>query len=498
VTDAAIWAHSGQRKRVPDKSDGPWIGWRETDRAERAIRFIETYCRPAKGYTAGQLLRLAPFQTDWLRDVLRPGVSSAIMGIPRGNGKSSLLAALATWALFDPDESGAPQVPIVATAVFQAVRSVYGVAVAMIEAEPALAERSIRYTALTAQKTTCPMTGGEMFPTSNAIDHLQGLDPSLAVCDEIGFMSMDSWNSLLLAGVKRPRSLVVGIGTPGLDKDNALWHLRSLHHAGTPLPGFVFTEHAATPECRIDDEDEWHLANPALEGGFLNIESMRTNLGLAPEGRFRIFHLGQWVDGVESWLGDDGRKLWDALAAPAPQRPLEGPLPRIWVGLDVGVKRDSTALVVVQRLPRGLYATARFWMPKDGQAVEVTHVMQALRDLDRDYDIAEVAYDPRLFEVPAMMLADEGLPMVEFNQSSERMTPAFGQLFEMIKRGELAHDGDKMFATQVLNAVPRYNDRGFTLGKAKARGKIDACYALAMAVDRALHARPPRPKLAVL
>lgn len=486
-----------RRKRVADPSDGPWLAWSETDRAERAIRFMETYCRCPKGYTAGQLLTLAPFQLEWLRDVLAPGVSSAVMQVPRGNGKSSLLAALATWAVFDPDESGAPQVPVVATAVFQAIRSVYGVSTAMIAAEPALADRATVFTALTSQKVVVPMTGGELFPTANAVDNLQGLDPSLAVCDEIGFMGLDSWNSLLLAGVKRPRSLVVGIGTPGLDRDNALWHLRTLVHAGTSLPGFVFTEYAASTDCDVADEDEWRMANPAIEAGYLNIDSMRTNLSLAPEGRFRIFHLGQWVDGVESWLGDDGRRLWDSLAAP--ERHLDAPeRPRIWVGLDVGVKRDSTALVVVQRFGADLHAQARFWIPKDGQAVDVSHVMQALRDLDRDYDVAEIAYDPRLFEIPAMMLADEGLPMVEFNQSMERMTPAFGQLFEMIKRGELSHDGGAMFATQILNAVPRYNERGFTLGKARARGKIDACYALATAVDRALHAKAPRPPLAVL
>lgn len=88
--------------------------------------------------------------------------------------------------------------------------------------------------------------------------------------------------------------------------------------------------------------------------------------------------------------------------------------------------------------------------------------------------------------------------MVEFSQSIERTTPAFGQLYEMIKRQELTHDGDKAFAAQILNAIPRYNERGFTLAKAKSRGKIDACYALMMAVDRALHAKAPRPPLAVL
>jgi phage terminase large subunit-like protein len=84
------------------------------------------------------------------------------------------------------------------------------------------------------------------------------------------------------------------------------------------------------------------------------------------------------------------------------------------------------------------------------------------------------------------MLGDEGLPMTEIPQSLERMTPAVGSTFELIKRGDLSHDGDEAFAMHVLNAVPRFNERGFTLAKGKSRGRIDAAVALCLAADRAL------------
>lgn len=482
-----------RRKRASDESPGPWVDWSETDRATRAIKFIETYCRPPKGYNAGQPMRLAPFQREWLAKVLSPGVNSAAMSCPRGQGKSTFLAAFGVWATFDPVASGgAPQVPVVATAVHQAIRSVYGVAAAMIRAEPELADRSIPFTGIGNTKIQVPSTDGELFPVSNQVDGLQGLDPSVAIVDEVGFMPLDSWNSLLLAGIKRPESLVVGIGTPGLDQDNALWHLRTLVNEGNAPPGFLFTEYAATPDCLVDDETEWRRANPAIEAGFMNVDAMRTNLSLTPEGRFRVFHLGQWIDGVDAWVE---RKDWDALRDP--YKLFSGA--RTWVGLDVGVKRDSTALVAVQKRSDGrIHATCKLWLPTKDEAVPLTEVMQAVRKVCQDFDVEAVAYDPRLFEVPAQMLADERYPMVEMPQSLERMTPAFGQLFEMIKRGELSHDGEVAFTTQILNAIPRYNERGFTLQKAKSRGRIDACYALAMAVDRALHGVKPKSPLVVL
>jgi len=126
------------------------------------------------------------------------------------------------------------------------------------------------------------------------------------------------------------------------------------------------------------------------------------------------------------------------------------------------------------------------WVPTKDEPVDVTDVMEHLRELSRAYAVEEISYDPRFFDVPAKMLEDEGLTMVEIPQSVDRMTVVCGTLLEHIKRGELAHDGDEALATHVLNAVPRYNERGFTLQKSKSRGRIDGCIALALAVDRAV------------
>lgn len=452
---------------------------------------METYCVLPKGYGAGYPMKLAPFQKEWLRNVLRDGTTSALMAVPRGNGKSTLLAGLALWALFDPDDSGAPQIPVVATTVNQAVRSVYGVALDMALKSPDVETRMLYHTGIGTQKIFAN-TGGEMFPISNDPDGLQGLDPSLAVCDEIGFMPIESWDSLLLASGKRPRSLVVGIGTPGFDKGNALWHLRERVRDGVELPGFTYTEFAAPVDCEVADEEVWKEANPALIDGYMNIEALRTAVALSPEAHFRIFRLGQWVDGVESWLGTDGRAVWNALVDP--WQPVEGA--PAWLGIDVGLKRDSTAVALVQRRGDRLHVWWRLWVPTKDEPVDVTEVMHHVRTLDRTYKLQGVSYDPRFFDVPAKMLDDEGIPMIEVPQSLERMTPAIGSTFEAIKRGELSHNGEPVVTEQVLNAVPRFNDRGFTLTKGKSRGRIDAAVAMCLAVDLALR-QPGPPQLRI-
>ena len=470
-------------KRLQDDTAGPWVSWRRSSRHGRAIRFIETFCTLPKGFGAGKRMRLAAFQKAWLEAVLSPGVDSAVMELPRGNGKSTFEAAVATWALFDEDaDSGAPQVPVVATTISQAVRSVFGVARSMIAAHPDLEGRSIPYSGIGNTRVWVPFNGGEMFPVSCDPDGLQGLDPSLAICDELGFMPIESWDSLLLASGKRPRSLVVGIGTPGFDRENALWHLRDRVASGGCPPGFRFTEYAADDGCDVRDEAQWAKANPALAEGFMAVSALRTAVAMSPESHFRIFRLGQWVDGVECWLGDDGRTVWDALADPF-EFELGAP---VWVGVDVALKHDSTAVVAVQRRPDGrLHAKAKVWQPRPDGRLDVTDAMAYIRELDRAYALREVAFDPRFFDLPAQMLLDEGLPMVEVPQSVERMTMAVGNTFEAIKRAEISHDGDVVFAHQVLAAVARFNERGFTLAKSKSRDRIDAAISLCLAVDRA-------------
>ena len=480
-------------KRVADLSPGPWKtdpAWGRLSRAGRAIRFIETYCRTAKGTGHGEPLRLAPFQKAFLRAALAPGKELGVLSTPRGNGKSSLGGALAVWALFDDDATGSPQVPIVATTIGQGIRSCYGVAVAMIKAEPELLRRSLIFTGVTTPRVTVPFNGGELFPVSNDPDGLQGLDPSLAIVDEIGFQPIQSWDSLRMASGKREFSTIIGVGTPGFDRDNALAHVRKAVLEGADLPGLHFREFAAPDGCAVDDHKAWRTANPAIRAGFLRETALETDVGITPEGHFRLFRLGQHFEGADSWLGASGGAVWDALEAPfdfAAGDPT-------WVGLDVAIYRDSTACVAIQRDADSLlHASARFWVPSPDEPVDVTDVMEHIRELARAYDVRAVSFDPRFFDVPAKMLADEGLPLVEVPQSVERMTAVLGSLLELVKRGEIRHDGDELLRRHVLNAVPRFNERGFTLQKSKSRGRIDGVIALGLAVDRALHPSPAMP-----
>jgi phage terminase large subunit-like protein len=417
----------------------PWASWVQTDRAERAIRFISSYCRLPKGHGAGQLMRLASFQVEFIRAIYSPGARVAVESIPRGNGKSSLGAALCLHATFDADPSGgAPQVPCIATRLLQVERSVFGVAVAMLHAEAELDNRANVFSGIGTRRIEVPANGGTMFPLSKDLAGLQGLDPSFALIDEVGFLPPESFDALVLASGKRPRSVVVGIGTPGIDVENALHAIRATVAVERP-PGFVYREIAAPEGCALEDEDAWRAANPAIEAGFASIDALRTAVRATPEEDFRRYRLGQWVAGGNCWLGADAAVLWRSLTEDYEMA--DGTL--TWCGVDVGLKRDSTAVCWVQHRDDGrLHASARVWDPRRDGALETSDVMAFLRELALTYDLRQVSFDPRLFELAGAQLLDEGLPMVEVPQSVERMTPIVGAAFEAIRRQELTHTPD--------------------------------------------------------
>lgn len=487
-------------KVIQDFTPGPWAQWKHLPRYERAIRFIETQCRAPKGYNTGELIKLADFQKEWLRATLVDGISASVESIPRGNGKSTFKSALGLWNVFDYDDTGDPQVPVIATTVKQAMKTIYDPAIRMIELNPELQKRCKVLTSITDPKIVTHING-RMFPISDDPDGLQGLDPSLGMVDEIGFLSIESWASLLLATGKRPNSLVIAIGTPGFDTSSALADVRTRHMEGKLPAEIRFQEYAADEGCRVDDEEQWRKSNPAYVAGFKGRQAFEVALSL-PEPLFRIFQLGQWVAGVECWLGVDGKAIWENLTDPY-EYALGGP---VWAGVDMSRSRDCSAVVTLQERPDGrMHAKARIWYPdKRTGVVNGTEVMNYIRELDRLYKVQGVAYDPRFFDERAGMLEAEKIRMIEFPQSIQRMTPACGDTYEMLKSDVrlLSHDGDPEFQRHILNAVAQYNsERGFTLKKKtpESPDKIDACVALCMAIKTSQEPAPkPKSRLVVL
>ena len=473
-------------KRAEDSTAGPWTKWKGT-RAGRFIRFAQTYLRLPRGERSGQLVKLWPEQKAFAEEWIEGDYSAGVRGMGRGGSKSTDLAMMAAWDLFEGDSQGAPLIPIVAASLNQARTAVYAQVVAMIQAEPELARRSLVFSGVGTETILVPRTGGKIIPRSSDPDTLQGLDiwPGGYV-DEIGHIGQATWDAVLL-GRKRRGSRVLGAGTWGPDTTSPLYQLRKMVRDGNAPPDFLWRVHSGTPGAGILDEANWHRANPNLKHGMPDIAFLRNAAVMTPEAAFRTYHLNEPdVTGHDSWLGPDARSVWTALEDP--YELMAGA--STYVGVDVSMTRDCTAVVALQERGDGrLHVHAKIWNPLLGREVDLVEVSRYILDLSFKYDVREVSYDPRFFEGEAARLEGQRVPVLKVPQTIEHMVPAISALRARIFQAGLSHDADEQFAAHVVNAVARPTEHSYTLSKSKSapRGHIDACIALALAVDRFDH-----------
>lgn len=210
--------------------------------------------------------------------------------------------------------------------------------------------------------------------------------------------------------------------------------------------------------------------------------------GTTPEDACRFYlNIPAPEDGEESWLPSGA---WESCRMSG-ARIVEGS--PVWLGVDMSLKHDTTAVAAVQIQGDRVVADARVWEPA-GDVIDIASVEAHIIDMHTRHDVVEVVYDPAYFERSAQSLLDQGVPMVEYSQGHALMVPACGHAYELINSGRLAHDADPVFSSQVLGASPRSTDFGWRLSKGRSRNKIDAAIALVMAADRATRAERKAPE----
>ena len=461
----------------------------------------------------GDSWTLEPFQEAFAEDLFA-GFAEAWLVVPEGNAKTTTLAGM---ALYHAEHRPFAAVPVAAASREQAeilyrqaegfvLRSegLYAPVHSAIQAAKGKVKTQVpRFMCLEGYRRINHHAGGriQVFAADDRTG--DGIIPTLGIIDEPHRLRdlalYRTWAGKI---AKRGGQLatISTSGEPGSDFEETRAKIRDAATDVTRDGAFtryattriVLHEWAVPTGADVTDMKVVKSANP-LRGITVEMLGEKFASPTMTRHHWLRFACNRPTRDNDSWLGPNGQVMWDELADPYEFVPGEP----TFVGVDVGIKRDSTAVVAVQRDDDGkLHALARFWIPTADEPVDVTDVMEYMRELDRTYGVQAVSFDPRFFDVPAKMLSDEGLPMEEVPQSVERMTLVIGSLLEVIKRAELHHNADDTLSMHVLNAVPRYNDRGFTLQKSKSRGRIDGCIALALAVDQAMRPEEALPVFA--
>jgi phage terminase large subunit-like protein len=85
----------------------------------------------------------------------------------------------------------------------------------------------------------------------------------------------------------------------------------------------------------------------------------------------------------------------------------------------------------------------------------ILDVEQAIRDACRRWQVRAIVCDPFRWQRSMQVLLDDGLPVEEFAQTAQRMTPATNALYEAVVNRTVTHSGDPRLNRHVGNATVR-------------------------------------------
>jgi phage terminase large subunit-like protein len=228
-------------------------------------------------------------------------------------------------------------------------------------------------------------------------------------------------------------------------------------------------------------------SNPLAYAGISSVSRLVAQFKSMPLFRAKRYFWNLWVATDYSWLPAGA---WDACKGEVQFDP-SWPT---WVGADMALKRDSAAVVVVQKRPDGKYqASSRIWFP-DGGLIDQEETDGYIRFLCKTYAVEWVAVDEAWWPTLPTLEA-EGLPIFRMPQQGKNMILAYSRTYRMIVDGLLVHDGAPDFADQITSASPHSSDRGWTIKKGKQGRKIDSTPALAGAIFATGQAPPEKEKV---
>lgn len=468
--------------------------------------WIEENCVHTKGRWIGQ-----PFQLlDWQREVLNnlfemeQDISArwvrryreALIGVPKKNGKTELVAALALWCICE-DPEPAPEVYCCANSDRQA-DLVFGAAKTMCVMSPTLKKRCEVF------KDTIFVNdrpGAKLVRVSAAIGTNDGLNVYWGIFDELHEFTDTKGRGLFdvitNGQAAREQPFTISITTAGYDLDTLCGEKyefgKKVQSGQITDARFYFRWWEAPRELdgeHLDwrDERAWQIANPSY-GQTVAAQFYRDKIRNGTRAaNFQRYFLNWWTDAEDPWLPDGA---WSACQiepfAFDPKQPA-------WVGVDVAAFQDSTSVTIVQWQGDVLRSKARIWerpllpttgKPDESWVLPIAEVENYLRELHAALNLQAIGFDKRFMIGSAPQLEAEGLPMVLMPQSNDRMVPAFQRFRELIEQGLFAHDGDPTFAQHIANGTRLEisgGEGGWRVTKKRNKKKIDACYSTAIAI----------------
>jgi len=390
----------------------------------------------------------------------------ALIGETKKSGKSTLAAMIASWFLFQGESYS--EIYLAARDKDQASWVVFSKLTKAIRMNPQMLARC----KVTSDSVELPHKGSILrcLPTEISA---AGLNPNLVIFDELWSYDLESMTKFfeeLTTVPTRKHPLILIVTYAGYDEDSLLYELYKKGLEGKDPTFFFFWDH----KNRMPWQTKKYLQQQR--------DRLRANTYLR-------LHECRWTSSEESFID---MKDWDVCADPGHKPGLPNKNIPIIVGVDIGISHDTCAVVAVtkeeNRIPLVCH---RKWQPTKKNPIDLEETVEAyIKKLAEDYTIREVRYDPYQFHRSAMTLQKDGIKMIEFPQTSDRLVSMSQNLYDLVSGHNLVLYQDREMRQHAQKATAKESSRGWRIIKKKSSHKIDLVIALAMAALGAAELKP--------
>ena len=468
----------------------------------------------------GRTVRLAQVMDDWQRDDFlaldaawcelvsaeATMVSSgrAWLERPRGHSKTTDIAVMVCWALF---ASRRPIKGIAAAADQDQSRLLRDAIRMLCRCNPWLGQLF----SITRDKITNKHTESELEIVASDAATSYGLLPDFVVCDEIVHWSnRDLWDSLLSSSAKRKHCLLLVITNAGFETE---WQYETRE--------------------KIRQDCDWYfsrLAEP--QASWITQDRLDEQRRLLPDIAFRRLWLNEWSSGAGDALTADDI---DAAVTLDGQTYDAEPGYVYCAGLDLGLTRDATALVVIgkhvgfsdeiERKPRlsskqrmliecgvcempesdyierGEPGTGRLklchvavWKPEGGRRVDIESVERTIQRLDQRFHFATLGFDPWQSQYLGERLAKQNIPAEQVPFTTVNLRSMCSTLLEAFRERNIDLFPDENLIRDLKQLRVVEKSYGVRLDSPRGpNGHGDSATALAIALHTASSITDGRP-----
>jgi phage terminase large subunit-like protein len=387
----------------------------------------------------------------------------------RQNGKSLLGSVLAAYGLL-LHEQGA-QVISIASSTDQA-RIIYSRVLFAIQNNPWLSKR---FKKATEQRGILTSDGSGRYDVKAAKDSaLQGITMSMCMFDELHLAKKGMYSAAVLGTSQRKDGMVVGITTAGDQSSETLMDLYKLGTAasqGDPdLERFGFFCWQANDGAKVDEPLALKMANPSIEAGRLDLDTVLSDIRSIPEHEARRYRLNQFIAGTaNSWIASElfSRASGDGITKQED----------VVLSVDRTKNWEFATIAGARKTEDGTYETEL--VATYANATERV-LYNKIKELYERGGVTAIAVDDRQLPNLAKLLKQDGLPVWQL--WTKEISSACSTVYAMFSTGQVKHRNDPLLQLQSPKGIAKYTGETWLISRKDSIGDVDALMATIMAL----------------